>query len=48
MSHKIEDLEVSDTEGEMINTVNGVEKEKIFQEGKKYCHCRKRIEYNLI
>lgn len=48
VSHIIEDLEISDTEEEMINTVNGVEQEKIFQEGKKYFHCKKGIEYNLI
>ncbi|XP_074406972.1 centromere protein T isoform X5 [Zonotrichia albicollis] len=32
VSHIIEDLEVSDTEEEMINTENGVEQKKIFQE----------------
>lgn len=48
VSHIIEDLEISDTEEEMINTENGVEQEKIFQEGKKYFHCRKGMEYNLI
>ncbi|XP_041256523.1 centromere protein T isoform X3 [Onychostruthus taczanowskii] len=32
VSHIIEDLEVSDTEEEMINTENGVEQEKIFPE----------------
>lgn len=48
MSHIIEDLEISDTEEEMVNTENGVEQEKIFQEGKEYFHCRKGMEYNLI
>lgn len=48
MSHIIEDLEISDTEEEMVNTENGVEHEKIFQEGKEYFHCRKGMEYNLI
>lgn len=43
MSHIIEDLEISDTE-EMINTVHGVEQEKIFREGKKHFHCRTGIE----
>lgn len=48
MSHIIEDLEISDTEEEMVNAENGVEQEKIFQEGKKYFHCRKGMECNLI
>lgn len=48
MSHIIEDLEISDTEEDMINTVNGVEQEKIFREGKKCFECRKGMEYNLI
>lgn len=48
MSHIIEDLEISHTDEEMINTENGVEQEKIFQEGKKYFRCRKGMEYNLI
>lgn len=46
--HIIEDLEISDTEEEMINTVNEVEQEKNFGEGKKHFHCRKGMEYNLI
>lgn len=48
VSHIIEDLEISDTEEEMINTLNGVEQEKIFREGKKCFECRKGMEYNLI
>lgn len=44
----IEDLGISDTEEEVIKTVNGVEQEKISKEGKKYFHCRKGMEYNLI
>lgn len=48
MSCIIEDLDVSDTEEEMINTVNGVEQEKIFREGKKSFRFKKGMEYNLI
>ncbi|RMC09211.1 hypothetical protein DUI87_14219 [Hirundo rustica rustica] len=36
VSHIIEDLEISDTEEEMINTVNGVEREKIFREAAEH------------
>ncbi|CAN8186960.1 unnamed protein product [Coccothraustes coccothraustes] len=36
VSHIIEDLEISDTEEEMINTENGVEQEKIFQEAAEH------------
>ncbi|KAM7010979.1 centromere protein T isoform 2-T2 [Passerculus sandwichensis] len=36
VSHIIEDLEVSDSEEEMINTENGVEQEKIFQEAAEH------------
>ncbi|XP_014744504.1 PREDICTED: centromere protein T, partial [Sturnus vulgaris] len=34
--HVIEDLEISDSEEEMINTVNGVEQEKIFGEAAEH------------
>ncbi|XP_056356539.1 centromere protein T isoform X2 [Oenanthe melanoleuca] len=36
VSHIIEDLEISETEEEMINTVNGVEQERIFQEAAEH------------
>ncbi|XP_041314574.1 centromere protein T isoform X2 [Pyrgilauda ruficollis] len=36
VSHIIEDLEVSDTEEEMINTENGVEQEQIFPEAAEH------------
>lgn len=36
MSHIIEELEISDTEEEMINTVNGEEQEKIFREAAEH------------
>ncbi|XP_068883450.1 centromere protein T isoform X3 [Aphelocoma coerulescens] len=43
VSHIIEDLEISDTEEEMINTLNGVEQEKIFQEA---AECGANAEYS--
>ena len=45
VSHIIEDLDVSDTEEEMANTVNEVEQEEIFREGKKCFQCCKGMEY---
>lgn len=41
VSHIIEDLDVSDTEEEVANTVNKVEQEEIFREGKKCFQCCK-------
>lgn len=45
VSHIIEDLDVSDTEEEMANTVNEVEQKEIFREGKKCFQCCKGMEY---
>lgn len=45
VSHIIEDLDVSDAEEEMANTVNKVEQEKIFRQGKKRFQCCKGVEF---
>lgn len=45
VSHIIEDLDVSDVEEEMANTVHKVEEEEIFREGKERFQCCKGAEY---
>jgi len=48
VSHIIEDLDVSDAEEEMASTVNGVEQEESFREGKKcFQHCKGMEYFNL-
>lgn len=46
MSRIIEDLDVGETEEEIADTVNKVEQEEIFTEGKKCFQCGKEIEYS--